>query len=155
VDIDFGKSHAARFPLGVGFRIRRWENSMSGDELCEIYRGYIDCLNRQDWDRLAQFVDDVVEYNGIRVGLGSYREMLQNDFLAIPDLRFGIELLISDPPRIASRLHFDCTPRGMLFDLPVNGKRVQFAESVFYEFSAWRIRKVWSIIDKAAIAQQV
>jgi predicted ester cyclase len=106
---------------------------MSGDELCEIYRGYIDCLNRQDWDRLAQFVYDVVEYNGIRVGLGSYREMLQNDFLAIPDLRFGIELLISEPPRIASRLHFDCTPRGMLFDIPVNGKRVQFAENVFYE----------------------
>ena len=81
--------------------------------------------------------------------------MLEGDFRAIPDLRFEIELLISDPPRIASRLNFDCTPRGMLFDLPVNGKRVQFAENVFYEFSSRRIRKVWSIIDKAAIARQI
>jgi predicted ester cyclase len=128
---------------------------MTRDELSEIYRGYIDCLNRQDWDRLGLFVDNAVEYNGAAVGLMGYRGMLEDDFRAIPDLRFAIEILISDPPRIASRLHFDCTPRGMLFDLPVNGKRVKFAENVFYEFSAGRIRKVWSIIDKAAIAEQI
>ena len=81
--------------------------------------------------------------------------MLEGDFRAIPDLRFEIGLLVSDPPRVASRLNFDCTPRGMLFDLPVNGKRVQFAENVFYEFSSRRIRKVWSIIDKAAIARRI
>jgi predicted ester cyclase len=128
---------------------------MPRDELSEIYRSYIDCLNRQDWNRLGLFVDDAVEYNGTPVGLAGYRGMLEGDFRAIPDLGFEIELLISDPPRIASRLHFDCTPRGMLFDLPVNGKRIKFAENVFYEFSASRIRKVWSIIDKAAIAQQI
>lgn len=137
------------------FRIQRQEDNVTCDELCEIYRGYIDCLNRQDWDRLGLFVDDAVEYNGTSVGLTGYRGMLESDFRAIPDLRFEIELLISDPPRIASRLHFDCTPRGMLFDLPVNGKRIKFAENVFYEFSARRILKVWSIIDKAAVARQV
>lgn len=128
---------------------------MTHDELREIYRGYIDCLNRQDWDRLGRFVDDAVEYNGTAVGLSGYRDMLEGDFRAIPDLRFDIELLIADPPRIASRLQFDCTPRGMLFDLPVNGRRVTFAENVFYAFAAGRIRTVWSIIDKAAIAQQI
>ena len=128
---------------------------MTRDELCEIYRRYIDCLNRQDWDRLGLFVDNAVEYNGVPVGLAGYRGMLEDDFRAIPDLRFAIEVLISDPPRIASRLNFDCTPRGMLFDLPVNGKRIKFAENVLYEFSATRIRRVWSIIDKAAIAQQL
>ena len=128
---------------------------MTRDELSEVYRGYIDCLNRQDWDRLGLFVDNAVEYNGAPVGLMGYRGMLEDDFRAIPDLRFAIEILIADPPRIASRLHFDCTPRAMLFDLPVNGKRVKFAENVIYEFSAGRIRKVWSIIDKAAIAEQI
>ncbi len=128
---------------------------MTRDKLSEIYRSYIDCLNRQDWGRLGRFVDDAVEYNGTPVGLTGYREMLEGDFRAIPDLRFEIELVISDPPRIASRLHFDCTPRGMLFDLPVNGKRITFAENVFYKFSVGRIRKVWSIIDQAAIAQQI
>jgi predicted ester cyclase len=128
---------------------------MTRDELEATYRGYIDCLNAQAWDRLGRFVDDAVDYNGSPVGLAGYRAMLEGDFRAIPDLRFAIELVIAEPPRVASRLHFDCTPRGILFGIPVNGRRVTFAENVFYEFAAGRIRTVWSIIDKAAIAQQV
>jgi predicted ester cyclase len=128
---------------------------LTRDELSEIYRGYIDCLNRQDWDNLGDFVDDEVRYNGALIGLAGYRAMLEGDFRAIPDLHFNIELLIADPPRIASRLHFDCRPTGMLFDLPVNGKRIQFEENVFYEFAGTRIGAVWSIIDKAAIAGQI
>ncbi|HWJ72783.1 MAG TPA: ester cyclase [Kaistia sp.] len=128
---------------------------MTREELAGIYRGYIECLNRQDWAMLGSFVDEAVEYGGKAIGLAGYRAMLERDFEAIPDLRFVIQLLVSDPPHIASRLQFDCTPRGLLFDLPVNGKRVQFAENVFYEFSDGRIRTVWSIIDTAAIARQI
>ncbi len=63
-------------------------------------------------------------------------------------------LLISEPPRVASRLSFDCRPKGLLFGLHVNGKRVSFTENVFYEFRDERIEKVWSVIDKAAIESQ-
>ena len=56
---------------------------------------------------------------------------------------------------IASRLWFDCTPVGTLSDLLVNGKRVQFSENVFYEIETGRIRNVWSVIDKAAVAAQI
>ncbi|WP_343313556.1 ester cyclase [Brucella sp. BE17] len=128
---------------------------MTRDQLSDLYRRYIECLNRQDWERLHQFVHDEVEHNGNAFGLSGYRKMLQSDFRAIPDLNFKVDLLVSDPPRVASRLLFDCTPKGMLFDLPINGKRVKFSENVFYEFSNRRIRKVWSIIDKTAIAQQL
>jgi len=123
--------------------------------LSRRYRGYIACLNKQDWPTLSQFVHENVHYNGRRVGLSGYREMLEADFRAIPDLQFNIELLISEPPRIASRLRFDCTPKGMLFGMAVNGRRVQFAENVFYEFRDGLIANVWSIIDKAAIEAQL
>ena len=56
---------------------------------------------------------------------------------------------------IASRLCCGCTPVGTLFDLPVNGKRVQFRESVFYEIETGRVRNVLSVIDKAAVAAQI
>ena len=114
-----------------------------------------DCLNRQDWASLGRFVHPDVQYNGEQIGLSGYREMLERDFRAIPDLYFDIQLLIADPPRIASRLLFDCTPQGILFDLPINGKRVSFAEKVFYEFRDGLIATVWSIIDKAAIERQL
>ena len=81
--------------------------------------------------------------------------MLEGDFRAIPDLYFDIRLLISEPPRVASRLRFDCTPTGLLFGLAVNGKKIQFTENVFYEFVDGRIGNVWSIIDKAAIESQL
>jgi len=127
---------------------------MSAD-LSQAYRGYIACLNAQDWDNLGQFLRDDVRYNGETVGVGGYRAMLEADFRAIPDLVFTIDLLVTEPPHVAARLKFDCTPVGELFGLPVNGRRVQFTENVFYEFAAGRIQAVWSVIDKAAIAVQL
>jgi predicted ester cyclase len=124
-------------------------------DLSDLYRGYIACLSRQNWSKLKQFVHDDVHYNGQRIGLPAYREMLERDFQEIPDLCFTIQLLMSDPPYIASRLGFDCTPKGKFLDLPVNGRRVSFAENVFYEFREEKIVQVWSVIDKAAIEAQI
>ena len=124
-------------------------------DLSQLYRDYIACLNKQDWPGLGEFVHDDVHYNGRRIGLSGYREMLERDFHEIPDLHFSIQLLISDPPCIASRLCFDCTPKGKFLGLPVNGRKVSFTENVFYEFQDQKIGQVWSVIDKAAIEAQL
>jgi predicted ester cyclase len=129
--------------------------AMIKSDLSNIYRGYIACLNQQDWPKLEEFVHDEVYYNGQRIGLLGYREMLEKDFYEIPDLYFDIQLLISDPPYIASRLKFDCTPKGKFLGLQVDGKRVSFSENVFYEFRGEKIWQVWSVIDKAAIEAQL
>ena len=124
-------------------------------DLSDVYRDYIACLNQQDWPKLEQFVHDEVYYNGQRIGLSGYREMLERDFYEIPDLYFNIQLLISDPPYIASRLGFNCTPKGKFLGLPLHGKRVSFTENVFYQFRREKIEQVWSVIDKAAIEAQL
>jgi predicted ester cyclase len=124
-------------------------------DLSAIYRNYIACLNKQDWPRLEQFVHDEVSHNGQQFGLSGYRKMLQRDFDEIPDLYFKVQLLISEPPYIASRLAFDCTPKGNFLGLEVNGKRVSFTENVFYEFQREKIWRVWSVIDKASIEAQI
>jgi predicted ester cyclase len=124
-------------------------------DLSDVYRDYIACLNKQDWPKLEQFIDDEVYYNGQRIGISGYREMLERDFYEIPDLYFNIQLLLSDPPYIASRLSFDCTPKGKFLGLHVNGKRISFAENVFYAFRGEKIEQVWSVIDKAAIEAQL
>jgi predicted ester cyclase len=89
------------------------------------------------------------------LGLAGYRAMLERDFEEIPDLRFDIELLGCEPPHAASRLRFDCRPKGLFLSLPVNGRRVAFAENVFYRFRGGKIAEVWSVIDKAAIEAQL
>jgi predicted ester cyclase len=128
---------------------------MTRADLLNIYRNYIDCLNRQDWPALGQYVHDDVTHNARPLGLPGYRAMLEQDFREIPNLHFKIELLISDPPNIAARLKFNCTPVGTFMGLAVNGRRVSFCENVFYEFRDGKIWQVWSIVDKAAIEAQL
>ena len=115
---------------------------MSKTDLSVVYRGYIVCLNKQNWSKLEQFVHADVHYNEQQIVIAGYREMLERDFYEIPDLHFDIQLLISDPPYIASRLRFNCTPKGTFLGLHVNGKRVSFTENVFYGFRGEKIAQV-------------
>lgn len=124
-------------------------------QLADHYRAYIACLNDQRWDDLGTFVASDVTHNGRSFGLDGYRRMLINDFETIPGLSFKIGLLACDPPFIAARLEFDCAPKSMFLGLPINGRRISFAENVFYEFRDLQIVSVWSVIDKTAIEAQL
>jgi predicted ester cyclase len=128
---------------------------LASTSLSDLYRAYIDCLNRRDWEELGQYVDDEVEHNGRRLELSGYRDMLVKDFEDIPDLRFNVQLLACSPPLVAARLAFKCSPKGKFLGLNVNGRVVSFAENVFYEFKLSKIASVWSVIDKAAIEAQL
>jgi len=128
---------------------------MPPPELASIYRDYIACLNAKDWPNLGRFVHEEASHNGNRIGLAGYRQMLENDYASIPDLHFNIELLVAEAPHVASRLRFNCSPKGRFLNLDVNGLKVSFAENVFYEFKDRKIIEVWSVIDKAAIEAQL
>ncbi|WP_460087254.1 ester cyclase [Pseudomonas sp. H1_B04] len=123
--------------------------------LADIYNDYITCLNAQDWENLGLFVHQEVVHNARRLGLHGYRGMLEANYRDIPDLRFEVEFLVIDPPKLAARLGFNCTPAGEFLGLAVNGTRIAFTENVFYAFEDGRIREVWSIIDKQAIEAQL
>ncbi len=119
------------------------------------YRSYIACLNARDWNRLGAYVADNVRHNGRAFGLPGYRAMLEENVQDIPDLHFEIGLLVAESEMVAARLDFDCTPRGEFLGLPVNGRRVQFTENVFYRYADGRIAEVWSIVEKQAIEGQL
>lgn len=128
---------------------------MLQSDLATLYRRYIDCLNNQDWDNLGQYVHADASHNGTELGVAGYRAMLENDYEQIPDLRFNIEILSCDAPMVASRLMFDCTPKGEFLGLAINGRKIKFAENVFYEFRDGKIINVWSVLDKVAIEAQL
>ena len=128
---------------------------MTDIDLPSSYQDYIACLNDRDLDRLGEFVDGDVEYNGRRIGVKGYREMLEGNYRDIPDLRFHVQLVVADASSIASRLLFDCTPVGRFLGLDIDGRRVSFSENAIYEYESGKIRRVWSVIDKAAIEAQL
>ncbi|MEA3535808.1 ester cyclase [Rhizobium sp. CC-YZS058] len=124
-------------------------------DLKDLYEAYIDCLNARDWARLGQHVHDSVRHNDRPLGLAGYRALLEADVAAIPDLAFKVELLICEPPDLAARLSFTCTPKGEFLGLPVNGRTVSFTENVFYTYRDSKIWTVLSVIDKPAIERQL
>ncbi|MDB5615303.1 MAG: hypothetical protein JWQ22_2956 [Devosia sp.] len=128
---------------------------MTATELRSIYRGYLCCLNAQDWARLSDFLHDAVVHNGRPFGVQGYRAMLENDFERIPDLHFHAELLVCEPPFVAARLEFQCSPKGEFLGLQLNGRTVSFAENIVYQFESGKIWAVWSVLDKTAIEQQL
>ncbi len=96
---------------------------MTPPELASIYRAYIACLNARDWPELGRFVHDQVRHNGNRIGLAGYRQMLENDYATIPDLHFEIELLVSEPPHVASRLRSTARRRAVFSTWTSTGGR--------------------------------
>lgn len=128
---------------------------MPNEKLLDIYRDYIDCLNRQDWDSLGKYVADNVVYNAKFVGYARYLKARQEEFRDIPDLRFVVQILIANGATVACRLNFDISPSGDFLGLAVNGKLITFSENVFYEFVDDKISSVWSVVDKAAIEAQL
>ena len=127
---------------------------MEDDDLLTIYRNYLACLNGRRWSSLGDYVADDVVHNGRAFGLSGYRAMLESDTHAIPDLEFVPEILLADDRVVSCRLLFQCTPEHEFLGFEPNGRRVSFAEHVFYRFDDRRIGEVWSLIDRDAIRQQ-
>jgi predicted ester cyclase len=125
------------------------------DQLERTYRDYIAALNDRRLDDLDRFVHDRLRYNGEDWSREAYRARLADDVRRIPDLRYRIDLLVVDGDHVACRLWFDCSPQREFLGIDVGGRRVAFAEHVFYRFRAGRIEQVWSLIDADGIRRRL
>ncbi|MDD7942285.1 ester cyclase [Actinomycetospora lutea] len=123
--------------------------------MIEVYRAYLACLNERRFDDLDRFVHEAITYNGAPMTRGEYRDLLVGDVTTIPDLVFTVDQLVVQGDRVAARLWFDCTPRGEFRGLAADGRRVAFAEHVFYRFADGRIAEVRSLIDVESVREQL
>lgn len=119
------------------------------------YRRYIGCLNDRRLDDLSEFVHEELTYNGRPMTRIEYQSLIASDVGAIPDLCYDVRLLVVSGDLIACRIMFDCTPQGEFLGLRVDGRRVSFAEHVFYRLREGKIHEVWSLIDRPAIEAQL
>lgn len=115
------------------------------EQLERIYRDYIATLNGRRFDDLHRFVHDRLTYNGEEWTRETYRALLADDVRKIPDLQYEIQLLVVDSDRVSCRLWFDCTPQQVFLGIDAEGRRISFAEHVFYHFREGRIDSVWSL----------
>jgi predicted ester cyclase len=119
------------------------------------YRRYIGYLNDRRVHDLGDFVCEQLAYNGQAMTRAQYQDMIAADIAAIPDLYFDVRLLVVEGDMIACRIEFNCTPQAEFLGLQPNGKRIAFAEHVFYRLREGKICEVWSLIDRDAVAKQL
>jgi steroid delta-isomerase-like uncharacterized protein len=119
------------------------------------YREYLAALNERRLDDLDRFVHDELTYNGEPMTRADYRALLAGDVEAIPDLFFDAQIIVATDDRVACRLLFTCTPVREFLGFTPDGRRLTFAEHVFYDFRAGRIAAVTSLIDRHAIQAQL
>ncbi|WP_211240060.1 ester cyclase [Promicromonospora kroppenstedtii] len=74
---------------------------------------------------------------------------------AAPDLIYEARLVVAGGDQVACRLVFDCVPVGEFLGFRPDGARLRFAEHVFYRYEDGRIAAVRSMIDRAAVAEQL
>ncbi|WNG85440.1 ester cyclase [Mycobacterium sp. ITM-2016-00317] len=123
--------------------------------LTETYGRYLRCLNDRRWEDLGQYVCDDAIHNKRPLGLTGYREVLESDTAAIPDLQFHAEIVVAQHDVLGAVLTFHCTPEQRFRGLEPTGAQISFSEHVFYRFRDSRIAEVWSLIDTEAIAAQL
>jgi predicted ester cyclase len=131
------------------------ESRVTKADLEAHYLAYIAALNDRRTGDLAEFVHDELTYNDEPITRRQYQDLISADIAAIPDLFYDVRLLVVDEEQVACRLRFDCTPVRDFLGLSPTGKRVSFAEHVFYRFRDGRIAAVWSLIDRPAIETQL
>jgi predicted ester cyclase len=119
------------------------------------YREYLAVLNERRLDDLAHHVHDELTYNGEPMTRQQYQDLIAADVAAAPDLVYDAEIVVAAADQVACRLVFDCRPRGELLGFRPEGARLRFAEHVFYRYRDARITAVRSMIDRAAIAEQL
>jgi predicted ester cyclase len=128
---------------------------MTNAELERHYRAYLAALNERRLDDLVDYVQDELTYNGEPMTRRQYQELIAADIAAIPDLVYDADIVVADGDRVACRIVFDCTPEQPFLGFVPDGRRLWFAEHVFYQFRDRRIAAVSSLIDRAAIAVQL
>ncbi|KAI1818849.1 SnoaL-domain-containing protein [Poronia punctata] len=129
---------------------------LSKPTLQETYKSYINSINaRTMTSRLSEFCHDTVTHNSNPYSLSEYRGLMESAQKAVPDICFGVDVLVVDEmrQRVAVRIEFEGTPvpGERLGDgdggWEGTGRAVRFYEYVTYQFRDGKIDTVWSIVD--------
>ncbi|KAI1324062.1 SnoaL-domain-containing protein [Xylariaceae sp. FL0255] len=105
------------------------QKQLSAAELEETYRAYVACINARTIEAdLPRFCHDVVTHNAKPLPLQQYGRLVLDAIEAIPDLDFGIDVLLCDEgaQRVAVRIDLAGTPKSVLAGIEPTGKSSEY-----------------------------
>ncbi|RKF65988.1 hypothetical protein GcM3_114016 [Golovinomyces cichoracearum] len=104
---------------------------------------------------LSKYMQPILLVNNQTFSLSQYEESLLVLINAAPDFKIRVQLLVVEGTTIGTRFLVSCTPRSQFKGYPPNGKRIEYAEHVFYRLEGSKISEVSALIDVEAIKRQL
>jgi len=122
-------------------------------ELVDAVYGAMNARNLDALDDL--FAPDFLDHQDRRQGVQSLKEQLQAFFGAFSDLRIGVDEVVSDGNRFASRTTVTGTHDGELMGMPPTGTKISVAAVDIARMHDGRVAERWGGLDMFSLLVQL
>jgi predicted ester cyclase len=147
---------AIRFATGQGYS---GEDAMSDEELKEMAQKYIEAINNDDFDLLAEIVavdfKDQAQVAGMASGLEGAKQahvMLRSAF---PDVHFTLDDVVVEGDQLVMRATGSGTHKGDFFGIPATGQSVKWTGSRILRAANGKFVEGVNEFDQVGILQQL
>lgn len=113
----------------------------------QLYRAFIDALNRQDFRAVRQDIvhadyrEECVGFTPGRVAYDEAERSLKNVLAGIPDLRADIGEVVADGNRVMAKLTASGTQSGWLYGMPPTNRHYRVSMFDYVEIEDGRIKE--------------
>jgi len=127
----------------------------------QLVRRYIDALNAQDWDALADRVaEDMVRHSCATPDLtittrSQFLRFAQENAAVFSDLWHEIEMILAEGDLVACYLRLTGTQTGPIGPFPSLGRRVDMPFVAFLRVSQERVEEMWVEWDNVCFLTQL
>ncbi|RKF57451.1 hypothetical protein OnM2_074049 [Erysiphe neolycopersici] len=123
------------------------------------FLAYIEALNTHKPQTstldLSNYMHSELTVNNETYTLSEYETSLLKLMNAASDFHISVQKLVVEGPTVATRFLVTCTPEKQYMGYPPNGKRIEYAEHVFYRFNGTKCCEISALIDIRAVKRQL
>jgi C-1 hydroxylase len=135
----------------------RRERLMSAAENKELFRRFVDAMNRGEWEKVTEaWSPEMVHYGrSATYGRDEVAHLMGLFRYSFPDLTFRIEDVVADGNRLSARMTATCTHLGDFAGIPASGRKVQVSVMEQVRIIDDKIVEHWIVIDELHFLNQL
>lgn len=128
---------------------------MSETDLRDFYRRYVEAANAREFDRMDEFINDVVALHGEPAGRDAVVADLRMITDTVPDFRWEVTELLIMGDRLAARLINTGTPAKEWLGTAPTGKSFEIVEHAMYQVRDGRFVQMSNVHDVEELERQL
>jgi steroid delta-isomerase-like uncharacterized protein len=125
------------------------------DNKALVRRGIEEAWNQRNLAVLDELYAPDFVYHSDLTSLEAYKQAIELNLTAFPDLHFTIEDMVAEGDRVGARWTFRGTHQGLFQDIPPTGKQVTITGISIFRVANGKGVEVWTDADYLGMLQQL